>query len=111
MRTLLAALALAGLCLIPEYANADIASRLSRYVGYTIVDVKTIEKYVDRDKGKTGDAFEGCDFGRYIVFTDGTYLRCASYDYTYEYRPEAVILVKGSNLIMIVGNDVYEMTR
>lgn len=95
---------------IPSAAEADIASELSRYQGYTIAAVKTIDKWVSDDRSKSGDAFEGCDFGRYIIFDDGTYLRCNEYGYDYDYRPEAVILTKGTRVVMIVGDDSYDMT-
>ena len=57
------------------------------------------------------DEFEGCESGRYIVFTDDAYLICRSYHYHYKYRPQAVILSNGSNFVMIIDDDVYEMSR
>ncbi len=95
---------------IPSAAAADIAATMSRYEGYTISAVKTIDKWISSDRSKSGDAFEGCDFGRYIVFDDGTYLRCNDYGYDYDYRPEAVILTRGNRVVMIVGDDAYDMT-
>ena len=110
MRKIVAALALVGFCM-SQPAHADLASRLSRYIGYKIIDVKTIVKYIDRDDNETGNAFKGCNFGRIIIFSDNTSLRCMSFDFTYEYRPEAIILSDGVGYIMIVGEDVYEMTN
>lgn len=91
-------------------AEADMVRVLSKYQGYTIAAVKTIDKWVSDDRTKSGDSFEGCDFGRYIVFDDGTYLRCNEYQYDYGYRPEAVILTKGSRVVMLVGDDSYDTT-
>jgi len=75
-------------------------------IGYTIIDVKHIN----------GD-FEGCDYGKKIVFMDGTYITCNCYHYHYTYSPKAIILAKsikykGQNLFlikMIVDNYIYNM--
>jgi hypothetical protein len=73
-------------------AYADLADELENYVGYTIVDSKTIDGY--RDGSEEHDDFEGCDYDRKIIFSDGSYLVCAEYNYTYAYRPTAIILGK-----------------
>lgn len=105
-RAWVAALAAAGLVAPTALAAAD----LSDYVGYSIIANKTVEGYVDPD-GKSDDSFEGCEHDRKIVFTDGTYLVCATYSYSYSYRPEAVILANGTSLVMIVNNNEYRMRR
>jgi hypothetical protein len=97
-------------------AGADTADTLENYVGYTIVASKTIVGYRDKD-GKSSDDFEGCDFDRKIRFDDGTTLTCSGYDYTYAYRPTALILMKSSEFqgrktaqaVMIVEDDAYDM--
>ncbi len=92
-------------------AFADFADQAKEYVGYTIVAVKTVAKWVDPDTGKSEDSFEGCDYGRIIVFDGNTALVCNEYGYQYAYRPEAVILSNGSSIIMIVGDDAYDMAK
>jgi hypothetical protein len=87
--------------------RADLAYDLSRYVGYTIVAVKTVVKSVDDDGEKT--SFSGCTYNRIIVFDDGKYVTCASYGYQYAYRPRAIILSNGSSMIMVVGDDIYQV--
>lgn len=89
---------------------ADMASDLRRLIGYTIIDSKTIAGWYDED-GKKGDSFEGCDYGRTIVFTDNHVLTCAEYGYHYSYRPMAIILAKGSSYKMIVDDEIYDMRR
>lgn len=91
-------------------AFSSTADDLSGYVGWTIMANKTIEGWYDKG-GKHGDDFEGCDYDRVIIFSDNTVLKCAGYSYQYSYRPKAIILVKGYQFIMIVGNDVYRMNR
>jgi hypothetical protein len=71
---------LVGLALIATPALADMADDLSGLLGYTVVASKTIDRWYDAD-GKKGDSFEGCDFGRTIVFTDNRVLRCSEYGY------------------------------
>lgn len=95
---------------IPSVAKADATRILAHYVGYRIVAVKTIDKWVSSDKRTAKSEFEGCDFGRYIVFDDGSYLRCSGYGYQYAYRPEAVILANGSRIVMLVEDEEYDMT-
>ncbi|MFO1341115.1 MAG: hypothetical protein U1F53_23320 [Burkholderiaceae bacterium] len=107
---------LAVMCALGRSATADTADVLSDYVGYTIVAVKTIEGFVDSNK-KKGDAFEGCEFDRVVVFTDGTGVTCRTYSYSYSYRPKAVLLAKqvsyqGQQLVllkMIVNNNSYDV--
>ena len=99
-----------------EPVGADTADTLENYVGYTIVGSKTIVGYRDKD-GKSSEDFEGCDFDRKIRFDDGTALTCSGYDYSYSYRPTAVLLMKSSefqgrkvaHIVMIVEDDAYDM--
>jgi hypothetical protein len=98
--------AMAGLS--PAHAGT---SELSRYVGYTIIAEKTVDHWISEDGQKKGDSFEGCEFGRVIIFTDGTFLRCVSYSYHYSYRPDAIILARGSTFVMIVDDEAFDMTN
>lgn len=98
-------------------ARADMADDLSDFVGYTIVDIKTIDSFRDRGKEKT-DGFEGCDHDRTIIFADGTAVVCRTYSYSYSYRPRAVLLGRvttfaGRQLTeikMIVRDRVYDVS-
>jgi hypothetical protein len=110
-------LLLVAALLAPAITTArDVADELENYVGYTIVGAKTIAGYVNSD-GKRKDDFEGCEYGRTIIFDDGTGLKCSSYGYQYAYRPKAIILAKslsinGTNfetVVMIVESDKYDM--
>jgi hypothetical protein len=100
-------------------ASADLAGKLERFVGYIIVDAKTIKGWYDTDGEKEEGAFKGCKHGRVIVFTDNKVLTCAEYGYQYAYRPTAVILAKpityqGNTLYdykMVVEDEVYDMRR
>lgn len=94
-----------------QSASADLADQLGRLVGYTIIDSLTIEKWYDPKKSTSKDAFEGCDYGRVIVFSNSKALTCSSYGYQYSYRPTAVILSNGSSFKMIVEREIYDMTN
>jgi hypothetical protein len=88
--------------------SAAYASDIGQFVGYTIAAKKTIVGYQD-ENGKGDSSFEGCNFGRKIIFTDQTYLTCTSYNYQYAYRPDAVLLVRNGSWIMLVEGERYDM--
>lgn len=91
-------------------ASADLADKLSKFVGYTIVHEGTITGYQD-DKKKRNDSFEGCEWGRRI-FIDHTFqVTCNTYSYTYSFMPKVVIIAKGQTLKMVVGDEVYDISR
>lgn len=73
------------LCLDLAVARTE----MSDLQGYTLVAKKKVE-----------DDFDGCDYDKPIIFTDGTYLRCDEYGYTYKYSPRVLIFKKGSRLVM-----------
>ena len=88
---------------------ADISSEaLKELVGYTVVGVLRITGWRD-ENGKKGDSFEGCEYGRVIIFQGDKALTCSGYRYHYGYRPEAIIFAQGGSFKMIVGDDVYDM--
>lgn len=114
---LFAVLLAAVLAYMPALARADFEDDASNYVGYTIVAVKTIDAFKDQGKEQK-DGFEGCDYDRIIVFTDGTAVTCRGYHYHYAYRPKAVILgthvtFQGRTVTtfkMIVQGDAYDVS-
>ena len=101
--------ALLCLLVIADSAVAELADDLADLEGYTIILSTKIEKWIDKDGEKSGDSFEGCDFDRIIIFSNDKMLICRTYDYTYAYRPTAVILSNGSSFKMIVRDRVYDM--
>jgi hypothetical protein len=103
MRNLKIAVAFA--CLLPSLALAE---DLSRYAGYTVQASKYVAGYVDAD-GKSGNDFQGCEYGRKIVFDDQTYLVCTQYGYSYSYHPQATLLANGGQWLMIVNGNQYTM--
>ncbi|MBZ2207192.1 hypothetical protein [Massilia soli] len=109
-----------GAFLSAPIAKADFADKLSRLVGYAIVDAKTIKAWYDDGDGEKGEgAFKGCKHGRVIVFADDKVLTCAQYGYQYAYRPTAVIIAKPITLQgrthydykMVVDDEIYDMRR
>ena len=97
-----------SVALLPAIASGSDYDDLSQYSGYYIIGTKTIAGYVDKD-GKREDGFQGCNFGRAIVFTDDTYAVCAGYGYHYAYRPHALLLSKDGILVMLVDGNEYSM--
>ena len=80
---------------------------LDDVVGYTLVEKKTVDRWVDEDERE--DGFSGCSHGRLIIFTDNTAVVCAEYGYQYAYRPDAYIFTDGSDLKMCVDDDLYDV--
>ncbi|GAK33226.1 hypothetical protein JCM17846_20220 [Iodidimonas nitroreducens] len=99
-------------------AHADIVDEFERLEGWYILKVKTISGYIDSDANRQDD-FEGCEYGRKVLFSDGTYLTCNSYGYQYSYRPKAVIFAKvfetqGTKILlykMLVEEKLYDMAQ
>ena len=98
-------------------SSAGIVDDMGSYVGYTIVAVKKIAGYRDSG-GKRADEFEGCEYGRTILFDDGTGLTCSGYHYHYKYHPSALLLMRSSefqgnriaSVVMIVDDEAYDMS-
>lgn len=89
--------------------KADAVDELSGYVGYTIVASKRIVRWVSSDRSNAKDGFEGCEYGRIIVFDDNTALKCTTYGYQYAYNPRVVILSNRGETIMLVRDKAYRM--
>lgn len=98
------------LAFVCSFAQADMADKLSRLEGYSIVKTGTITGWQNSD-GKRGDSFEGCEYGRHLFIDDSFRITCADYFYEYGYRPTIVILSKNGNLKMIIGNDIHNAQR
>jgi len=70
----------------------------------------------DKD-GTRKNQFDGCNFGRTIIFDDNTSMTCSTYGYQYAYRPTAIILMKSmaiggksyGSVVMVVESESYDM--
>lgn len=110
MKKIILAATLLSLSFITTSVCANVADKLSNLVGYTIVASKTITGWY-KANGKKHDSFEGCDYGRVIIFDDNTTLTCNGYNYQYEDQPTAVILSNNLSIRMVVGNHIYHMSN
>lgn len=106
-KTILAATLFA---LLATNSYADLASDLGRLAGYTIIHSGTITGYQDRGK-KRQDSYEGCDYGRVIIIDDSYTVTCATYAYSYAYRPTVTILSRNGSLKMVVANDILDVSK
>ncbi len=91
-------------------AYADLADKLKRLVGYSIVHSGTITGYQDQGK-KPNDSFEGCEYGRKIFIDDVYRVTCTTYSYTYSYRPSVVIITMANSMKMVVGDEIYDISK
>lgn len=70
----------------------------------------TVTGYRDTD-GKTGDDFEGCDFGRDLILDYSKKVTCNSYNYSYSYMPTIQVYSNGYSLKACIDNDMYDVSR
>lgn len=92
--------------LLPLRVSA--ACDLSQVVGYTLVQERTIEGYIENGLRQRG--FNGCQPDRVLVFTDRTGLRCRSQGVQALDVPKAYIFARSqTDIKLCVGNDIYEM--
>ena len=95
---------IALLCLSITAANADLADELEDLEGWLIFTSSTV----------SGD-FEGADYGKVVKLDNGMIFEFDEYDYTYAYRPTAVLLAKEYRGVifykLIVEDEVYDVTR
>jgi hypothetical protein len=87
--------------LSPTKVNAS--CDLDEVIGYTLIAAKYVRGYIENGEMKYD--FEGCSFGRVIVFDDNTGARCTSYSYTYAYHPKAYIFLLGQSIKVCIGED------
>lgn len=110
MKKIILTATLLSLSIITTSVFASLANKLSNLVGYTVIDSKTITGWYNAN-GKKHDGFEGCDYGRVIIFDDNTTLKCEGYNYQYEDQPTAAILSNNLSIRMVVGNSIYHMSN
>lgn len=87
--------------------SAAIALDLSELVGYTLIAEKTVVGRID--DGKYEDGYEGCDYGRVLVFEDETGVECSEYNYDYAYRPEAYIFRRVASYKVVIDEDLMDI--
>ncbi|MCF8068299.1 MAG: hypothetical protein K9L30_06915 [Desulfobacterales bacterium] len=79
-----------------------------KLVGYTIVEMTNVS-----------DEFEGADFDKPVALDNGMVFRFNTYNYTYSYRPDVVVLAKKITLgkesaltwKLIIEDEIYDVTR
>lgn len=93
-----------------SFAHADLADKLSRLEGYTIVKTGSVTGWQNPD-GKRGDTFEGCEYGRQLFIDERLKVTCSDYFYEFGFRPTIVVLSKNGILKMVIGNDIHDAQR
>ena len=102
--------------LTSSIANADVSYQLEQLVGWTIVEVKTIEGHQEPGQPKQS-GFEGCNGDTRIFFMDGSVAQCMSLGLQLSLMPKAVIFgtkttYKGKEMIlykMLVEDNLYDI--
>jgi len=102
--------------LISCSARADVSYQLEQLVGWTIIDVKTIEGFKEIGEQKQS-GFEGCNGDTNIYFMDGTVAQCMSLGLQLSLMPKAIIFgtkttYKGKEMLlykMLVEDNLYDI--
>ncbi len=97
------ALALA-LALVAQAAAAKCNRDLP--VGSQLLARKTITAWIEQ--GREQDGYQGCTFGRVLVFGDRTGVACTSFNFQFAFRPQAEIWAVGGGgwLLCVDGNEM-----
>ena len=90
------------LAVAPSIAQAS--CDIDDLLGYTVIAKKTISARIDN--GVKTEDYQGCEYGRIIVFSDGTGVKCQTYTYTYAYMPTAYIVTNGAGSKLCVENEL-----
>ncbi len=93
---------LAGTAAAPAFAGID----LSDLLGFTLTEEKTVVGYIE--DGEYEEGYRGCKHGRILVFQDETGVECAEYNYDYAHRPSAYIFERGSNVKVVIDDEVMD---
>jgi len=101
------------LACVSALAAADVSeSDLADLKGYTILGAWDITSwYDDEENGEKGTAFKGCRRNRVLILDNSFQVRCNEYNYSYSYRPKAIVLGDGSSLKMIVEGHIYDIRK
>ena len=67
-------------------------------------------KIID-DNGVEQDSFEGCEWGRQLIIDYSLAVTCATYNYSYAYHPDIVVLSNGSSLAACIDDEMYDVQR
>ena len=108
MKHLLLALNACLALISPAWASCTVD--ISDYVGWQIIHSGTVTGYID-DNGVEHDDFEGCEWGRQLIIDYSLAVTCATYNYSYAYNPDIVVLSNGSSLAACIDDEMYDVQR
>ena len=103
----IAALCLAGQLTLSPASYAGCLDQLTE--GATLIAKTTIVAWVEENQRH--DGYEGCAYGRILVFSDNRGVMCSSYSYHYTYRPTALVFSGPSGLQMCVDNEWMQVRQ
>ena len=92
----------------PTWASCTVD--ISDYVGWQIIHSGTVTGYID-DNGVEQDDFEGCEWGRQLIIDYSLAVTCVTYNYSYAYNPDIVVLSNGSSLAACIDDEMYDVQR
>ena len=108
MKRILTAFTLSAFLTSPAWSGCEVD--ISDYVGWQIIHSGTVTGYID-DNGVEQDSFEGCEWGRQLIIDYSLAVTCATYNYSYAYHPDIVVLSNGSSLAACIDDEMYDVQR
>lgn len=88
--------------------SAQARCALDSVVGYTLVQSKTIEAFIEGGQKTRG--YQGCQPGRVLVFTDNTGVRCKGLSVQKLDIPKAFLFAKTqTDLKLCVGDEMLDV--
>ena len=108
MKRILTAFTLSAFLTSPAWSGCEVD--ISDYVGWQIIHSGTVTGYID-DNGVEQDSFEGCEWGRQLIIDYSLAVTCATYNYSYAYHPDIVVLSNGSSLAACIDDEMYDIQR
>lgn len=108
MKRILTAFTLSAFLASPAWSGCEVD--ISDYVDWQIIHSGTVTGYID-DNGVEQDSFEGCEWGRQLIIDFSLAVTCATYNYSYAYHPDIVVLSNGSSLAACIDDEMYDVQR
>jgi hypothetical protein len=101
-----------------EKGKEDLTLKISLILSLLLIgqafasDLEDLEKegYAVVEETQVDGEFEGCDFDKRIQLMNGLVFVCSSYNYSYSYMPDVLILqnIRTKDLKVIIDDEEYD---
>ncbi|QXO59312.1 hypothetical protein JC794_08475 [Morganella morganii] len=96
-----------------KYLLTLLASISFQSLALSADDFSGMENYIIIAETNVDDEFSGCEYDKKIRLSNGWVLTCATYRYSYSYRPDVIVFAKdigrGYLIKALIDDDIYDM--